>query len=624
MNFFVFGYFGRHNLGDEAILESFLTWSRSRLPGCNYRVLSASPAQTSERYGVEPVAKKDFLSIFKSVLWADAVVAPGGGVFQDITSARSVIFYMAILAIAGIWGRPVFLLSQGMGPFKRGWVRTLVRRAFERWVDRVWVRDEAALAHLKEIGLKGQKYELGADMVLGLSEYPGPVPVAAHAASGAPLRVAVSLRPCEGLDRMTGVLEGCLLRIKKSRSIELTLFAFDNEQDVPVINRFAEEMRRSTPELPVRIFGSSRKSQPKIQDAFEAFRGMDIVLGMRLHSLVFAAMGGVPFVGLCYDPKVKAFAEACGQPMIEEIPEASPLALDHAIAELIGDKAPQARLALRDTAGKLRGRLAESLNIFEREIRAIEERAFDVLGIPVSGMSLERTLDKIAGSARGRRKLHVVTLNPEMALRAGREPEFRKVLTSGALNTTDGVGIRIAVRLKYGRRLEAVTGIDLSEKLLERSAASGLRIFLLGGRPEVIDRCAELLRERTAPPLTAGCHHGYLSGVDPQQLRKTISEAKPDIILAGMGVPLQEYWIRDNINMLEAPVFIGVGGTFDVWAGASKRAPGIFRKTGLEWLYRAVSDPSRLGRIAGFPIFLLKIILDAFLWRSGITKKLKG
>jgi N-acetylglucosaminyldiphosphoundecaprenol N-acetyl-beta-D-mannosaminyltransferase len=624
LNLFLFGYFGRRNLGDEAILESFLAWSRSQFPGSAYRALTSSPEETAARHGVEAVAKNDFLSIVRAIKWADAVIAPGGGIFQDVTSARSVIYYAAILRLARLWRRPVFLISQGMGPFGRDWTRKLALRTFRSCVRRLWVRDTGALGRLKEIDLEENKYALGADMAFGFfgrypreerAVEPGPL---------APLRVAVSLRPCEGLERTLGALEGCLLRARSVRQVELTLFAFDNEQDVPVVNRFAEELRRSTPDLKVRIFGSSKTAPSKIPEIFAALSEMDIMLGMRLHSLVFAAMSGTPFVGLCYDPKVKAFAETCGQPMVEDPAAVTPLELDHAIANLTGKDAARARENLKETCRRLHGLLAGSLESLGSELKAIEERKYNVLGIPVSGMSLAATVEKIIGAARARRKLHVATINPEMAMRAAREPEFKKVLVSGALNTTDGVGIRIAVRLKYGRKLDAVTGIDIAESLLERSARDCLRLFLIGGRPEVIERCREQLSGRPNPPLIAGHHHGYLRDVDPEQLRKQIAGAKPDIILAGMGVPLQEYWIRDNMNLMDVPVYIGVGGTFDVWAGATKRAPGVFRKIGLEWLYRAVTDPARLARISVFPIFLAKIFFDAALYRAGVTKKSQG
>lgn len=610
LKLFLFGYFGRNNFGDEAILYSFLNWCRGRLSGAQFRVLTADPDCTAQRYGVEPVAKMDIRGVARAVYWSDVVVAPGGGIFQDSSSVRSVFYYLGILLLARFFSRPVFLLSQGMGPLERGWTRKLVRWGLNHFVNRVWVRDEQALRFVRELGLEKTHCGLGADMVFSLSG--DSVESAPDREGGGPLRVAVSLRPCDGLEHVAGVLQGCLLRICKERPVELHLFAFDSEEDVAPTNRFAEEMRRATPELDVRIFGASRKKPLETDEVLAAIGGMDVVVGMRLHSLVFAALRGVPFIGLCYDPKVKAFSEECGQAVVADLRSASALELDAAITRLAGEGGAAARESLTSAVKRLRGLLADSLDSFTQEMRLIEDGRYYVLGIPISGLSLLRTVERIIDTVNKRGRLHIVTVNPEMVMRAHAEEKFGALLRSGTHNTPDGVGIRIAVRLKYRRRLDAVTGVDLAEEFLKRSKEFGLRIFLLGGRRDVLERCVERLASRPDPPLIVGHHHGYLADVDPDELRKTITETKPDIVLVGMGVPLQEYWIHDNMESIGAPVFIGVGGTFDVLAGEVKRAPAFFRKTGLEWAYRVVSDPSRLRRISSFPMFLLKIIYDAF------------
>ena len=580
------------------------------MPGSEFCVLTAAPEWTAERYGVESVPKTGMRAVARAIRKSDVVVSPGGGIFQDSTSARSVIYYIMLLMIARIYRKPVFLLSQGMGPLGRKWVRKLTRRSLDRNTRHVWVRDEPALEFTHELGLEGPHFSLGADMVFALMN--GEICPEREPEPGGPLRVAVSLRPCDGLDRVAGALEGCLLRLCKERPVELHLFAFDREEDVAAVNRFAEEMRRSTPDLDVRIFGASRIKPLEIPEVLEAIAGMDVVVGMRLHSLVFASLCGTPFVALCYDPKVRAFAEACGQPFIVDPTTASALELDAAITRLIGEGRAAARAALAGNTGRLSGLLKDSLESFANELSLIEEARLEVLGIPVSGLSLSRTLEKIFRTVRESGKLHIVTVNPEMALRADGDPEFRELLRSGTLNTPDGVGIRIGVRLKYKRRIEAVTGVDMAEALLSKSKELGLRIFLLGGKPEVIEKCVAKAASLPEAPIIAGHHHGYLDGIDPEALRKTINDAAPDIVLAGMGSPLQEYWIRDNKGKLGASVFIGVGGTFDVLAGEAKRAPAVFRKIGMEWAYRLITNPSRLRRVAGFPIFFIRIVFDAF------------
>lgn len=608
MKLFVFGYFGRHNLGDEAILHSFLNWTRGRFPGSEFKVLTADPEWTAERYGVGAVPKMSLKGIAGAVRWCDGVVAPGGGIFQDSTSSRSVIYYLFLLILARLCGKPVFMVSQGVGPLARKWVRKLVGWGLAKCVTRLWVRDEQALDFVHGMGLDGLKYGLGADMVFGLlrSNKPG-----APRESEATLRVGVSLRPSDGLEHAAGLIERSLLRLHKERPVELRLFVFDREEDVAPINRFAEEMRRSAPGLDVRILGASKTKPAGVDEMFEAVAETDVMVGMRLHSLVFSALSGVPFVGICYDPKVKAFSEACGQPFIQDPKAASAVEIESAVVRLVGESGEETRKTLTDAVGKLAKLLDESLEAFAYELNGVEDGRMEVLGIPVSGLSLDRTVEKIKESVRNGEKLHIVTVNPEMLMRALGDVEFGKLLKSGTMNTPDGVGVRIAVRLKYGRRIGAVTGVDMAELLLGDSRAADIRIFMLGGKPEVIEKCAAKLGARPDRPLLVGLHHGYLKDIDDKQLTAEINETKPDILLAGMGSPLQEYWIRDHIDRLDAKVFIGVGGTFDVLAGEAKRAPAIFRKTGLEWAYRVISDPSRLKRISGFPKFVWLVLKES-------------
>jgi len=614
LKIFVFGYFGRKNLGDEAILEAFLNWSRKNIPDSDYRVLTSSKEWTSEKYDVEPVAKNDLKGILRAIKWADVVLAPGGGILQDSTSAKSVVYYAALIKAAGFFKKPVFMMSQGMGPLKREWIRNLVKKIINKNVKFIWVRDEKSLNLLRDIGVDEGKTALGADMAFYF--FKGIGKCKPQKDNGTPLRIAVSLRPCEGLEHTSGVLEGALLRLREERKIELFLFAFDGEQDVPVVNKFAEEIRRSTPEMKVIIFGESRKTPPSAAQALELLSDVDIVIGMRLHSLILAAIGGTPFIGLCYDPKVEAFTKACGQTAITDPKSVSPLELDQSISKLISDGCQCSIEKIADAGSIFESLLSKSLNRLYMKIVSIEEQNYDVLGIPVSGLTLKRAVRKIIDAVEENKKIHIVTLNPEMVLRAGKEIEFRNLLLSGVMNTADGIGIRMAVKRKYRKKIDAVTGIDIMEELLKKSKSENLRIFMLGSKPEIIEKCAENIIKRDDSPIIAGYHHGYLKDVSRDELIDEINRSDANIILVGMGVPAQEYWIRDNAERLTANVFVGVGGSFDVFSGEVKRAPSFFRKIGMEWFYRFLTNPSRIKRIAGFPLFLIRIQIDAIVRKN--------
>jgi N-acetylglucosaminyldiphosphoundecaprenol N-acetyl-beta-D-mannosaminyltransferase len=134
---------------------------------------------------------------------------------------------------------------------------------------------------------------------------------------------------------------------------------------------------------------------------------------------------------------------------------------------------------------------------------------------------------------------------------------------------------------------------------------------MLRDRAASVENEAAALAARTPAPLLAGYHHGYIRDADPEALSAEIEAARPDIVLAGMGAPMQEFWIRDNAPKLSASVFIGVGGSFDVFAGETKRAPAFFRKTGLEWAHRLATTPSRAKRMTALPAFLAAATWDA-------------
>ncbi|HOY62661.1 MAG TPA: polysaccharide pyruvyl transferase CsaB [bacterium] len=610
MNIFIIGYFGSGNVGDEAILGSFLSWSRKRLPGAGHTALTSRPEETSARHDVGTVTKGDFAGLARALRRADAVVLPGGGLLQDATSARSAVYYCLLIIAAGAMGKPVYMMSQGMGPFRRKWTRGLAGWAMRRFVRRAWARDERALGLMREMGLGADVAELGADMTFAAGA--GSREAAAVAAD-ASMRLAVSLRQSEGVDVLTGALVGCLMRLKETAAVAVDAMAFEAEADAPVVERFVSEMRRLCPGIEIRAHGVDGRMSA--ERAAEVVGGARAMIGMRLHSLAFAAARGVPFVALSYDPKVKAFADACGQPVFEKLEEVSAFELSRAVEFVAGGGAAEAREKLAGAAASFSALAERSLSVLERDLLEAEGRTLDVLGVPVVAMSLNRTVEKIRRAALNRERLHIITFNPEMAMLARRDAEFAALARSGTLNTADGVGIRIALRLKHGARAEAVTGIDLAEKIFEMSAAEKLRVYLLGAKPETIEKCAAELSARKPPPLLAGYHHGYIRDADPVALAEEIEAARPDIVLAGMGAPMQEFWIRDNAPKLSASVFIGVGGSFDVFAGETKRAPAFFRKTGLEWAHRLATAPSRAKRMTALPAFLAAAVWDAFKYR---------
>jgi len=195
----------------------------------------------------------------------------------------------------------------------------------------------------------------------------------------------------------------------------------------------------------------------------------------------------------------------------------------------------------------------------------------------------------------------IVTLNPEILYRAQKEPALLEIINQASLVTADGVGVVWASRVARCPVPERVTGIDLMLLLVERCSREGWSIYLLGGKPGVAGAAASKLARQYPQLKIAGTHHGYFDNKD--EVVQKIKNSRPQILFVGMGAPGQDYFIHENLSSLGVPVGMGVGGSFDVIAGRAKRAPAWVQKLHLEWLYRFMKEPSRIGRMTVLPKF---------------------
>lgn len=202
----------------------------------------------------------------------------------------------------------------------------------------------------------------------------------------------------------------------------------------------------------------------------------------------------------------------------------------------------------------------------------------------------------------------VVTLNAEIIYQAGQEEELRRIINQASLVTADGIGTVWAARTMGCPQKERVTGIDLLLQICSQATARGWRIYLLGAAPGVALKAAQNL-EQLYPGLNiCGCRDGYFSPDDESDIIDAINAQSPHILFAALGAPKQEYWLNRNRELLNVPVCMGVGGSFDVIGGVKKRAPQLFIKLNLEWLYRLLTEPARLKRQLALPAFALKVL----------------
>lgn len=206
-----------------------------------------------------------------------------------------------------------------------------------------------------------------------------------------------------------------------------------------------------------------------------------------------------------------------------------------------------------------------------------------------------QVLTLIKDAIKFKKQLHLITLNPEMVARQSWDQEFRQVLQEAELLVPDGIGIVWAARILGKKIASRISGVDLAEVLFDEGSKQGWRVFLVGGSELVITRACQEIKKRFPLLSIVGFQHGYFK--EEKVVVDMINSQKPDIVLVGMGSPRQELWIARFRGQLEASVFLGVGGSFDVWSGLKPRAPRLMQEIGLEWLYRVIREPKRLLRV---------------------------
>ena len=227
----------------------------------------------------------------------------------------------------------------------------------------------------------------------------------------------------------------------------------------------------------------------------------------------------------------------------------------------------------------------------------------DVLGVAFDDVTLEEAVDRGMALLDEEGPHLVATPNPEIVQIAEKDPEFAKILADAALVLADGVGVIHAAKI-LGRPLKGrVPGIEFASALMERMAQTGRRLYLLGAKPGVAEMAAANLQAKYPGLVICGTHDGYFKEDGP--VVQAIRDSGAEAVFVCLGAPKQEKWIAANGAATGAKLLVGLGGSLDVFAGTVKRAPEAFQKLGMEWFYRLCTQPSRIGRMAKLPLFLV-------------------
>ena len=230
----------------------------------------------------------------------------------------------------------------------------------------------------------------------------------------------------------------------------------------------------------------------------------------------------------------------------------------------------------------------------------------ELLGFNIDNYTFEEAVLKAKSLIDGGRVAQVITINPEMFDAAEKDSNFANIIREAEMVIPDGVGVKLGLKLK-GKNVSRIPGIDFAKRLLKEAAISNIPVAIIGSKEEVITKAVENLKKEISGLNIVYYHNGYFS--DDNEIYGELKKSSPKLILVALGSPKQEKFIYGAKKILNPALMVGIGGSLDVWSGTVKRAPEIFRKLGIEWLYRTVTQPSRFKRIfPALPLFLIKVL----------------
>lgn len=327
INFVISGYFGFDNAGDEAILRSMVHSFKNTFPMCKITVLSNNPQKTAAYYEVNAVDRWNYKEVYSALKSSDCLISGGGSLLQDVTGTKSLGYYLAIVMLAKMLKKPVFFYAQGIGPVRTSFGKYLVRTIVNK-VDYITVRDRQSELELFEMGVNKPKVTVTADAVLSMP----PCTEVSH-----PKMVCISVREWQGESRFhKAIAEVCDDFCEAGYKVYF--IPFQHPQDIEISKQIAARMTNKAyiAEEPL-----------SIDEISCALAHAEVVIGMRYHALVLAAINNVPFIGIEYDPKVTNFLKQTGMPSAGKPDTLTALSLKNALHNIYSQKDRQEKLQER-------------------------------------------------------------------------------------------------------------------------------------------------------------------------------------------------------------------------------------------------------------------------------------
>lgn len=230
----------------------------------------------------------------------------------------------------------------------------------------------------------------------------------------------------------------------------------------------------------------------------------------------------------------------------------------------------------------------------------------------VDNLTMEETIEKVNIIIRKKVPTQHVVINASKINLMKKNSFLASIVNSSPLINADGASIILAGKILGKPLVERVTGIDLFINLLDLCQENSYRPYFFGATQEVIDEMIEIIQVNYPKLDIAGYRNGYFEERQSLDIAKKIQKTKPDILFVAFSSPKKEYWIHQYLNELKVPFVMGVGGSFDILAGKTKRAPKLWQKLGMEWAYRFIQEPKRMAKryLIGNGIFLCHVLRE--------------
>lgn len=310
------GYYGFANAGDEAMLTAIVESLRQVEQNVELTVLSGNPEDTASKHQLRSVYRFNPFSVSKAIFDAELLISGGGSLLQDVTSKRSLLYYLSIIALGKMFGKKVMLFAQGIGPVQKSWTRKLTSIVCNM-ADVITVRDKESAAELEDMGVDNEKITLTADSVLSLrpiSKIEGKLLLENVGIDLSKPIIGLSVRPWSGDSKCFQTLASAASELQKKYNAQLILLPLQHSVDVKACEKLNQAL-------------TCKKDVFLLQDKYntEEFLSIignfDLLIGMRLHALVFAAVMQKPLLAISYDPKVDSFVNAIGSRPVGTVEE---------------------------------------------------------------------------------------------------------------------------------------------------------------------------------------------------------------------------------------------------------------------------------------------------------------